>query len=532
MGKVWLALVLTRLPELEHIYLVVRPKEGLGVEERFAEKVLTTEVFQPLRDAHGANFDEFIRSKVTPIAGDVAEPFCGLSNSLRLAIRSRIDAIVNVAGIVDFDPPLDDALRVNAFGCRNLVELARDLGVSGRSVPLLHTSTCFTAGSRTGHIQELDPREIPFPKAGQLPISSWDPDREIGECQVAVEETRREVTAGFDRALLSERARDHLGSPGAEPTEEDVAREVARLEQKEMTAALSALGMERARRWGWPNTYTYSKSMGEQVIAQSGVPFCIVRPAIVESTLAFPFPGWNEGINTSAPFIFLIRQGGLQVPGSSNNLDLIPCDLVCTALTLALGELIEGRQKPVYQAASSDTNPCTMARFFELSGLHKRRLYQRSGRTGRLVSKLQTHYESALLTKDEYEAYGPRKLARGAESMSGFLFKLGRGPLAPLLKPAARGLEGFAAQQKRLARVMDIFLPFVAEYHYVFRTDAVRAAFSRLVDAEKELFPWRPEDIDWRQWFLEIHAPALERHVFPEMERRMQKRPRPARARG
>ena len=61
-----------------------------------------------------------------------------------------------------------------------------------------------------------------------------------------------------------------------------------------------------------------------------------MRPAVVESSQEFPCPGWNEGINTSAPLIFILRQGGLQIPGSDNYLDVIPCDLVAAGLTLAV----------------------------------------------------------------------------------------------------------------------------------------------------------------------------------------------------
>ena len=53
--------------------------------------------------------------------------------------------------------------------------------------------------------------------------------------------------------------------------------------------------MDRARSWGWPNTYTYTKSLGEQVIAGTpGLRYAIVRPSIVESALRYPFPGWEN----------------------------------------------------------------------------------------------------------------------------------------------------------------------------------------------------------------------------------------------
>jgi long-chain acyl-CoA synthetase len=51
------------------------------------------------------------------------------------------------------------------------------------------------------------------------------------------------------------------------------------------------VGTERAKYWGWTNTYTYTKSLGEQVLAGSGLPFTIVRPAVIESSIASPFPG-------------------------------------------------------------------------------------------------------------------------------------------------------------------------------------------------------------------------------------------------
>jgi len=41
----------------------------------------------------------------------------------------------------------------------------------------------------------------------------------------------------------------------------------------------------------------YTKSIGEQVLAASGVPFTIDWPAVIESSCVYPFPGWNEGIN-------------------------------------------------------------------------------------------------------------------------------------------------------------------------------------------------------------------------------------------
>lgn len=520
LGKVWLSLLLAKFPNVGQIYLVVRPKSGLGVSERFEKQVLTSEVFHPLRQQYAADFEAFVHARVTPIAGDVSEIFCGISGPLRETMRGRIAAVVNVAGVVDFSPPLDEALKVNAFGCQNLVALARDLG----NVPVLHTSTCFTAGSRTGPIEELDPREIPFPRAFELDSMDWDPDREIAECLDVIEQARHRASDAFRQTRFADEAKANLLSRN-EPTSGPVFdAEFTKVKRRFVERQLADLGTERANFWGWPNTYTYTKSLGEQIVASSGLPFCIVRPAIVESTNEYPFPGWNEGINTSAPFIFLIREGGLQVPGSHNNLDLIPCDMVCVGILLALGELLDGQARPVYQLGASDRNPCTMARFFELSGLHKRKLYRTTGKGGPVLSELQQRFETAMLSKEEYQSYGPRTLAKGAQKLSSLLGRVATGPARAVVKPVAKELESFARQQEKLARIMDTFLPFTADYQYIFKTDAVYAAFSRLTEQEQALLPWGPHSLDWRTWFLEVHAPALERHVFPEMEARLKKK--------
>src|ERR1043166_7793353 len=64
---------------------------------------------------------------------------------------------------------------------------------------------------------------------------------------------------------------------------------------------LVRVGMRRAPYLGWPNTYTFTKSLGESLLARRGkdLSIAVVRPSIVESSRHSPFAGWNEGINRS-----------------------------------------------------------------------------------------------------------------------------------------------------------------------------------------------------------------------------------------
>src|SRR5205823_7595430 len=108
-----------------------------------------------------------------------------------------------------------------------------------------------------------------------------------------------------------------------------------------------------------------------QVCASAeGVRCCIVRPAIVESSIRYPFPGWNEGFTTSAPLAFLSIKGHRNYPaGDKATLDIIPVDLVASGLVMALAATIRGENELVYQLGSSDVNPLYMKRAVELLGL-------------------------------------------------------------------------------------------------------------------------------------------------------------------
>ncbi len=520
LGKVYWVMLLAKFPDIRRLVLVVRARGKQGAEERFWSGVVPGHCLQPLRDKYGDGFEAFLREKVEVVEGDIVQPFCGLDHAVRERLRNQVDVIVNSSGIVDFQPPLDIALEVNAFGVQSLVALARDLG----DVPIIHTSTCYVAGYRTGIIEESNPLEHPFPHDGKLERAHWDPDREIDECLDIIRQARHRAGDAFRQSHFLYQAKQNLSASGEPARGKVLEEEIARVRRKFVEAQLAELGHERANFWGWANTYTYTKSIGEQIAARSGLPFSIVRPAIIESCVEFPVKGWNEGINTSAPLIYAIREGQFQMPGSDIRLDIVPCDMVATGMLLATGELLLRQQKPVYQFGTSDSNPTTMERIYELSGLYKRKYYQRTGRGGPVLSYLQGHIEGALLSPAAFDRWGPKRMAQGASGLAELLDKASAsGPLASVFKPTIKSLNHFARGQTKVYNIVKQFEPFVATLDYEFRCDNTRQAFARLVPADQARLIWEPEKLDWRKWFLEIHMPGLERWVFPEMDQRLRK---------
>jgi long-chain acyl-CoA synthetase len=515
LGKIFWAMLLDRYPEVERIYLVVRPKGGGTPEERFWKEIAASEVCDPLRRAHGDGFEAFMRAKITPIDGDIEKPSCGLGESLVAELSGTIDAVVNVAGIIDFNPPLDDAIGANAFGAQNLVNLARALNAA-----IFHTSTCYVAGQTPGPVREEHPLARPFPRAGELSVDLWDPDREIAECLDVIDQANHRCEDAFRQSEFAETARAALLRRG-EPTHGPAFdAELAKVKRKFVSERLIEGGQDRATHWGWVNIYTYTKAIGEQVIAKSGLPFTIARPASCESCVEFPVRSFCEGINTSAPILYMIMQATPHVLVQHVPLDLIPADYVVAGMILALAELLEGTAKPVYQFGASDVNMVTAQRIGEIAGLYARKYYQR-GTGNPFTDALKARFESSFVDRKGFDRVGAPAIASATRSLASVLRKT-----APALAPAARALEGVADGSDKIDAILTLFEPFAAEVQGPFDCSNTRAAYARASDDDKRKLPWLPESIDWLDWMMNVHMPAIEKRVMPEMERRLTRAPK------
>lgn len=532
LGKVWLSMLLHRFPEVDHVYLLVRPRRGglsprEGSEARFWAEIAPNPAFDPLRAQHpGTAFERFIRAKITPIPGDVSQASCGIPDEILTELRGTLTALVNASGVVDFDPPLDESLNVNAFGMQNLVSLARTLG----DLPFLHTSTCYVAGDRTGQVDEINPQLYPFPKADTLAIEHWDPEREIAECVDLVEHVRHRANDAFRQSAFLDQAKKNLKERGEPTRGSALDDELSKVKRRYEEGQLIAAGTERAKYWGWHNIYTYTKSIGEQILCRSGLRFTIVRPAVVESSEVYPMCGWNEGINTSAPLVYIALQAPNVFPGEKDSqLDIIPVDQVAIGTTLALLELLEGTAPAVYQLGSSDTAPLPVYRLIELTGLFKRHYYLHKAPGNKLVNWAQAHMEPVPMSAETFQTRGPQFYSEKIKQAAGFLRRFTGGALEPVLGPAVDGLDSVAKQLGVSARIIQLFVPFMATHSYRFSCANTRAAFGRLSEEDRALLPWQPEKIDWRHYMHEVHCPGLMKHVWPEIEKKFDRKVTPLR---
>ncbi len=521
-GKVTLSMLLHNFPDIGKVYATVRARDANESKIRFWTSIVTSPTFDPLREKYGDGFEDFIKSKVVPVNGDVGNENLGLDEKEAKKIMRDTDIIINGAGNVTFNPPLESALRTNVVGSNNIIKLARMM----KKPRLVHVSTCFVAGKRSGPIWENEPVVGYFPRKEELPGTVFDVNREVLDCARLSEQARQEADDAVQHAKFREQARNRFIEEGRDPDDEaDLKSAIFRERKMWVRERTTELGAERAEYWGWTNIYTYSKSLAEQIIAsQDDIVKVLVRPSIVESSNQYPFPGWNEGFTTTAPLILIALRGQPIIPVNEKLvLDVIPVDMVSGAILAAtMNALVDPNPPLVFQASSGDSNPNDMKRIVGLVGLYKRRHFEEKETGNALVNKLAGMVETQTVKQRTYElASAPmlNKLAKGADKlMDKATPRWGGGRIGNIISDLKKSVVSFEKTTQDTMDAFAMFKPFMIDNDYLYRSDNVRALQSVIREKEKALLPWYPEKLDWYDYWLNVHFPGMRKWVLPQLE--------------
>ncbi|HTK39171.1 MAG TPA: AMP-binding protein [Pyrinomonadaceae bacterium] len=521
-GKVTLSMLRHNFPDIGKVYTTVRARDENESKTRFWTTIVTSPTFDPLREKYGDGFDDFIREKVIPVNGDVGNEFLGLDEKEAKKIMQDTDVIINGAGNVTFNPPLESALRTNVVGSNNILKMARMM----KKPRLVHVSTCFVAGKRSGAIWENEPVVGYFPRKNELVGTVFDVNREIEDCARLSEQARQEADDAVQIAKFREAARKRFTDEGRDRDDEAELKSAIFRERKMwIRERTTELGAERAEYWGWTNIYTYSKSLAEQIIAQQeDIVKVLVRPSIVESSQSYPFPGWNEGFTTTAPLILIALRGQPIIPVNEKLvLDIIPVDMVAGAiLGAAMNALVDDKPPLVFQASSGDSNPNDMKRIVGLVGLYKRQHFDQKETGNALVNKFAGAIEAMPVKQRTYEIASAPMLNRLAKRADVFLEKAspdwGGGRIGNIVSDLQKSVKSFERTTQETMDAFAMFKPFMIDNEYLYRSDNVRALMSVVKEKEKHLLPWYPEKLDWYDYWLNVHFPGMRKWVLPTLE--------------
>nr|WKE35581.1 alcohol forming fatty acyl CoA reductase [Paurocephala sauteri] len=284
MGKVLTEKLLRCCPHIKHIYLLIRPKKGVDIQERL-QKTYNDRLFWRLR----TEFPNFLK-KISAIAGDCSITDLGINETDRELLTKTVDIVINGAATVRFDEHIKLAIQINVMAVQSMLKLARDMK---KLKAFVHVSTAY------GHCPRLDIDEQFYP----IPVKYENIIKLVHETD---EDTLTEMTP----KILNE----------------------------------------------WPNTYTFTKALAEDVVKfeGKGLPLAVCRPGIIISTYREPVRGWID--NVYGPVGMMVGMGTGVLHTSLIDIhkvtDMVPVDLVVNCI-IASAWSIKSKAEPV-QAIESE----------------------------------------------------------------------------------------------------------------------------------------------------------------------------------
>ncbi|XP_076952091.1 alcohol-forming fatty acyl-CoA reductase-like [Bidens hawaiensis] len=470
LGKIFVEKILRLQPNIKKLYVLIRASDSNSALQRLHSEVIGKDLFRVITQKHGTNIHIFISEKITPVAGDIGLEDFGVTNmELLNEIRSQVDIVVNSAATTNFDERYDVAFTINTLGAKNVSKFVNECS---NIKLLLHVSTAYVWGEKSGIILET-----PF-KIGETLN---------GENNLNIKEEQRKILERHSELVIE------------------------KANEKAISSFMKDFGIQRANLHGWPNTYSFTKAMGEMLLLEElreDVPLVVLRPTIITSTYKEPFPGWIEGVKTIDSFIVAYGKGRTStfLGEPSNVLDLIPADMVINAMLVAI---VIRRHEPysrtVYHVGSSMSNPLKIASIwkyiFGYFATHP--LINRQGNPIQTTGKvLMLRSMSSFNRYMSIRYLIPLKVAEYANKIllgafNAWYFKADREikiilRLAFLYKPY--GLVNMIFDDANLIKLLYIIKEYFKD--------------------EMETFFLDTKSIDWECYFMNIHIPGLVKHVL------------------
>ena len=479
-GEQLLWKILTELPDTTPAVLV-RRKGSASARDRMIA-VVNKPIFAAAREAAGGAV-ELLDTRIEVIEGD-------LPNVPELP--ADLDIVVHCAGDVSFDPPIDQAFTTNVIGTKALVEriltaVTEEDGQKRKVPHYVHISTAYTAGRRRGAI----------PEAPQVHSIDYDAEAAAGIAMrdLIEEESRTSVQLAKFR---KEAEREHRQAGFLTTAADTERRRIAWVE-----AELVKAGTERARSLGWTDVYTFTKALGESVVADMcrDLQVSIVRPAIVESSWLHPYPGWIEGFKMAEPLILAYGRGELpEFPATPEAVvDIVPCDHVVNAILAVCATRPEIGTPEYYHVNSGARNPLTFKNLYD--------------------------YTRAYFLEHPFEG-GPRGAARlpqwkfpGASSIERLLstseraHKLAervvtRAPRSDRTRKIAKDLDRTGVRLDFLRRYHTLYKEYAqSELHFV--DDNTLALSHALHPDDQAAFAFDTSVFDWKTYIQDVHCPSI-----------------------
>ncbi|VVB10469.1 unnamed protein product [Arabis nemorensis] len=467
LANIFLEKILRVAPNVKKLYLLLRASDGKSASQRFNDEILGKDLYKVVKEKYGLNLNHLISEKLTIVNGDICLEDLGLQDSdLTHEMVRELDAIVNLAATTKFDERYDVALGINTLGALNVLNFTKRCA---KVKILVHVSTAYVCGEKSGLIMETQYR--------------------MGE---TLNGTTGLLDIDNEKKLVQEKL-DHLRAAETPP--------------ETITQSMKDLGRTRAKMYGWPNTYVFTKAMGEMIVGEKreNISLVLIRPSIITSTFKEPFPGWTEGIRTIDSLAVGYGKGKLTCFLTDVNAisDVIPADMVVNSILVSMAAQA-GREKAIiYHVGSSLRNPLKNEIFPQVAY----RYFTNKPwitKEGRPVCVRNIEILSSMSSFHRYMAIHYSIPLKGLGLVNMILFKL-----------LEKKVRDFDRKINFVLRLVDLYQPYL--FFYGIFDDTNTTNLQRMVlktGAEAEMFYFDPKIINWEDYLVNTHIPGLVKYVF------------------
>jgi fatty acyl-CoA reductase len=489
-GQAVLERLLSSFPETR-ISLLIRPKGSNSGAARL-ESLLRKPVFTTwIATVGNDEAKRQIAQRVTVIEGSLAA----------VELPNDIDIVIHGASTVSFDPPIDEAFTTNVGGARTIYGA---ILATGSDPHVVHVSTAYVGGIRKGI----------NPEASLTHSVDWQAETDAATTareRVEYESRQPESLRGF---LAAAKAAHGKAGP------QTVALEAENARVDWVKNRLIDHGRLRAESLGWTDVYTLTKAFAEraaeQLWAESGHRLSIVRPSIIESALEHPFPGWIDGYKVADPLIIAYGRGLLpEFPGLPDSvLDIIPVDFVVNAILAAAASKPTAGQPRYYNVSSGASNPLPFHQMYELVNEYF---------TLNPIPK-EGHDIEVPLWRFPGGTRVEKALARQEKQAEAASKVLSRLPMTPRTRGWLDSVKKGQNDLGTLRSFTELYRAYV-QTEIIFDDARAKELHASLTKSEQSQLGFDVSRIDWHDYFLATHFPAVTALTRAYSKRTEAKRP-------
>ncbi|XP_042066940.1 fatty acyl-CoA reductase 3-like [Salvia splendens] len=468
LAKIFIEKILRVQPNVKRLYLLLRARDSNSAMLRFDTEIMSKDLFRVLKEKHGGNINSLISQKIRVVAGDITCEDLGVKDSLLLEeMIKEVDVVVNLAANTNFDERYDISIGINTMGSKHVLNFAKRCE---KLKVLLHVSTAYVCGEKEGLILERGYK--------------------MGETLNGA----RGLDVDAEKKLID----DTLKSLKAENCSDDIIK-----------SKMKDLGIQRARKYGWPNTYVFTKAMGEMLLGhlKDEMPVVIIRPTIVTSTYKEPFPGWAEGIRTIDSLAVGYGKGRITCfLGNPNTIiDVIPADMVVNAMMVAMAAHSNQSDETIYHVGSSVANPLEYASLQDYGQRYFKK-HPWINKEGKPVIVGNVKVLNSMDSFQRYLAIHYLLPLKGLEMVNKACCQYFQ----------ARYLD-MCRKIKFVLRLVELYGPylFFKGYFDDMNTEKLRRAAAQVgEEVESDTFCFDPKIINWEDYFINVHIPGVVKYVL------------------